>query len=250
MCIYIKSKKGITLIELILSITILAIIAIPISTLFITISRVNINTKDLLNANQLAQEYIERIKASNDFSLYYGVSGQTDYNITRDGRKYTVRTTITDDYGVYEKDLGNPPPQANFEIDNLVNNGDLQIDEFYNGSYNGTTLLLSEIITGDIIVLAKYSQQLSLNITNESDKTVQIYIMRATKDVTGDVDVNVDIGSVKVYKNVYDQSYLDENESNGYNEWIYKISVEVFSSHQVPIEENKLTEQIGLKRME
>lgn len=56
---FIKKNSGLTLIEIIISITILMIIIIPISSLFVTSAKINVSSKDLLTANQLAQKHME-----------------------------------------------------------------------------------------------------------------------------------------------------------------------------------------------
>jgi len=56
-------NKGFTLIEIIISVTVLALIAVPVSTLLSQSLFSNIKSKEILIATTLAQEKIEELKA-------------------------------------------------------------------------------------------------------------------------------------------------------------------------------------------
>ncbi|MEJ8554509.1 type IV pilus modification PilV family protein [Tepidibacter sp. Z1-5] len=60
----IKSNKGLTLVELIVSLAILGIILVPLSSFFVNTIKVNKSSENQMIANQLAQKYMERVKFS------------------------------------------------------------------------------------------------------------------------------------------------------------------------------------------
>ncbi len=57
----IKSKKGLTLIEVILAVAIFAMIALPLLSIFVQSMRVDVKAGDVLNANYISQDYLEKL---------------------------------------------------------------------------------------------------------------------------------------------------------------------------------------------
>ena len=65
----IKSNKGLTLVELIVSLAILGIIIAPLSSFFVNTVKVNKDSENQMIANQLAQKYMEQLKFSDIIEL-------------------------------------------------------------------------------------------------------------------------------------------------------------------------------------
>ncbi|CAH2214669.1 PilW family protein [Tepidibacter aestuarii] len=60
----IKCNKGLTLVELVVSLALLGIIIAPLSSFFVNTIKVNKNSENQMIANQLAQKYMEQLKFS------------------------------------------------------------------------------------------------------------------------------------------------------------------------------------------
>lgn len=58
-----SDKRGITLIEIIITIAILGIVIIPLTTLFVNATRNTKLSEDLMIATSIAQKYLEKIKS-------------------------------------------------------------------------------------------------------------------------------------------------------------------------------------------
>jgi len=86
-----KDRRGFTLIELIVSITILAIVIVPTLGLFSAAFKNNRYAKEKLVAIALAQGRIEELKAMNYQNLI-GQEGTTA--VEKDGTKYSIITII------------------------------------------------------------------------------------------------------------------------------------------------------------
>lgn len=83
-----KQNKGFTLVEVLIAITILAIIVTPLLHAFVTSSRTNAKAKQLMKATTLAQNVMEELKANS----LEEVSRQFNNN---DARTYTSKNSIT-----------------------------------------------------------------------------------------------------------------------------------------------------------
>ena len=59
-----KQNKGFTIVEVLIAITILAIIVVPLLQAFVTSSRTNAKAKQLMKATTLAQNVMEELKAN------------------------------------------------------------------------------------------------------------------------------------------------------------------------------------------
>ncbi|WP_099190675.1 PilW family protein [Tepidibacter mesophilus] len=99
----IKSNKGLTLVELIVSLAILGIIIVPLSTFFVNTIKINKDSEDRLKANQLAEKYIEKTKFSDSI-----VHENNKLTINTSDNGFTIDTTAqhNDSVVTYKKDEG------------------------------------------------------------------------------------------------------------------------------------------------
>ena len=65
----IKCNKGLTLVELVVSLAILGIIMAPLSSFFVNTIKINKSSENQMIANQLAQKYMEQLKFSHIIEL-------------------------------------------------------------------------------------------------------------------------------------------------------------------------------------
>lgn len=84
------NNKGMTLIEIIITLTILGIVVAPLMSMFITSQKVNQESEMKYNAIQLAQKYMEDIKSDNNLDVssgsgYSGTGGNYTKTIPNDG---------------------------------------------------------------------------------------------------------------------------------------------------------------------
>jgi type II secretory pathway pseudopilin PulG len=249
-----KCKKGITLIEVILSLTILTMVLIPLSSMFITTARVNANTKELMMSNQLAQEYMEKIKGASNIDPF--VNGDLDgdgsmiYNVNKYGKDYNIKTTITSIPDEYKKTIGRELPSANLEINELNADSTIVVDvnDIY---FNGVPSNAQMATLDEVVIIIRYNEQRTLTVSNTAQKTVSIYLIKDNELTNNDINVNVIEGNVVVIKDSVHNTQLDSDEALGYINWVYQITVEIYkaSDDGQLMPQNKLIELKSSKRM-
>lgn len=77
MCKCVRNKKGLTLVEIIISLAILAVIVVPLGGLFINSVMVNRKAEVQLRANRVAQQYMEQYKVKDFDSLSIAMTSYT-----------------------------------------------------------------------------------------------------------------------------------------------------------------------------
>lgn len=99
----IKCNKGLTLVELVVSLAILGIIITPLSSFFVNTIKVNKNSEDRLKANQLAEKYMEKTKFS-DIIVYEN----NQLTINKSDNDFIIYTTAQHNESsvTYKKDEG------------------------------------------------------------------------------------------------------------------------------------------------
>ncbi len=136
----IKNEKGFTLIEAIVTIAIVGIAFTPIAFIFNSSLMTSIETREQLVANQLAQKYVEEIKAFsiNDLNNLVGETTST----TKDGYKieYTINK-LAEDYKI--------DGSATFEYDYKIELTTVEENKFK--LYGASTANPQELIESDII---------------------------------------------------------------------------------------------------
>lgn len=237
-----RCEKGITLIEIIVSIAILGIIVTPISSLFLTTVKNNSLAEDRMVANQLAQRTMEEVL--ND--IENNMADSTEYE-----GKYKIETNVTEyeNYRLKEK-IGN----RNISYEGIIDFSDAGMEYVENEDtlelyLDNSTLYLKD---GDVILLQFGHSEPSINlklkcdnglaltieVTNESNKSLNIYKVysRENKD---EVKIKTIEGEVYTYDNIFESSITSPNMNR-----VYKVIVKVTKDDKV------LAELANLKRIE
>ncbi|MFD3156358.1 prepilin-type N-terminal cleavage/methylation domain-containing protein [Haloimpatiens sp. FM7330] len=244
-------KKGMTLIEVIISLAILCIIIIPILSLCLNNVKINKSSEDKSKAKNIAQQYMEYVKSPNN-----SIDDIKKLSHEKDG--FTIDTTIepVEDYKFSEY-INSEDIQCNIKI---------QVDEQNNlkiydksgevVSNLGSLLNLISIHVNDsgnnIIVKNKDADtesNISINVAENKDVKIKIELIG---DINFKIDavnecedknlilyfikfnrnsnysINSTIGKIKFF------SSIDENLKNGdMNYRLYKVKVKVSKNGEV-----------------
>ena len=91
-----KQNKGFTLVEVLIAITILAIIVAPLLHAFVTASRTNAKAKQLMKATTLAQNVMEETKANSLEEIARQFNGyQSSNSLSSLGSAFTFEFAVT-----------------------------------------------------------------------------------------------------------------------------------------------------------
>lgn len=220
-----KNKKGLTLVEIIVSIAILGIIVTPLASLFVNTVRNNAMARDKMIANQLAQKYMEIV--IHDIKK----DGATPtYDSSWQERGFEIEPELVlakSDYGVSNTSGSASIDDSNVEIEassSLANGDEIEIKDNkiklngVIGNYSSDTSNIKIKITNieDL--------DISINVTNQSSKKVSVYRVY-DEDDTGKIDIRVLEGEVYVHGNIYENNEgSSESENKNY---LYKIVITV-----------------------
>jgi len=108
------NNNGLTLIEIIVTLAVLGVVISPLMTMFITSQKINNESETEYQAIQLAQEYMEELKAQNNFNS----SGYTE--ITVDGKPGYTKDFNDGDYIIEITVVKEPKPVPENTVDILT----------------------------------------------------------------------------------------------------------------------------------
>ncbi|WP_432665233.1 type II secretion system protein [Wukongibacter baidiensis] len=221
-----KENKGITLIEIIVSIAILGIIVTPLGSLFVSSVRNNSFAKEKMIANQVAQSYMEKFMA--DTISYIDPDTNTGYVSDTDSNSgMTVEVAINEfnEEDSYENSTGqsieyNYSANAS-EIDDTNNTLIIESDGTVKLSSKLLSLISSDSIETGINIEMKCnaSTDKELKVSNESGKRVNIFKVKSSSGGKV-VTIDTESGEVYTYQNVYDESVVNEKKNR-----VYKIKI-------------------------
>ena len=186
------NQRGLTLIEIIVTLAVLGVVVAPLMSMFVTSQKVNVESKKEYEALQLAQKYMEEIKAMDSLSMsafspvdYDVISAEVSRftgHVSSDGYDLTVVVE-----GAVDDGLGSGPAGIAYDFTRNVSSNDV---------INVTSKLGHENIK---IILE--ADNIEIDVSNKvADHTVNLYIYSMEgKDYTA--KVNVLEGSVRVFKN-------------------------------------------------
>ncbi len=216
----IASQTGITLIEVLVSVAILGIIAIPFSNMFIAAVRNNHETEKRIEAYALANQEMERLKSNTsgtgNSSLVRG-NFTVSYSITREPTPTpTAVTTPTPTPPECQFDISDSSERvytisSGGEVDEEVG-GLLQVPREYSSSGNYSLMLN--------VALDEAASNASIAIVNSSSQLVTLYIQN---DIYNKLKVTVGRGQVNVIKNISSQAV----SHSGRNMVNLRIDIEV-----------------------
>ncbi len=158
----IKNNKGLTLIEILITLAVLGIVVSPLMSMFITSQKINNESEMKYRAIQLAQKHLEEIKSMKqlDNSKYPARSGVYGKEFSY-SNGYIIDVIIKkgDDFGGSDIDVSEIP--ENFDIERDIGT--------YTDSYN--------------IEVGSGVENIKININFPSTGTVNIALNGSTKDV-------------------------------------------------------------------
>lgn len=162
-----SSKKGFTIIEIVISLAILSIISVPITTMALTTVRIQKKTDETFKANIVASQILEYTKQSqkslenidfkNDLKLY-------PINSKNVKRKFKDDGENEEDFYLFKEDKEN---------DYIIKIKEKELEENQKLSYNDNTSGLWEITDFDEIIKVENSDE-QIIIKND-DKKISIY---------------------------------------------------------------------------
>lgn len=251
----VRNNSGVTLIELIITIAVLALFIVPISGLFITSAKANTISQTELDATMLAQKCMEMVKSIKE------IEDIDDDAFANSGKELT-----DSDYGNYKviykltevsSDYTSNQINAEKEVNNLVLNVkstgvDVTTEKLDNGAINTDTVAINKqfdeagtkkfTITlsndgvklkndstftdidnsgdNDLHILVKGNENIVLLVENNRDDIAYIHV---SEGMNGNCEVIVTNGRVQKIINSDNEKFEKKN-----NQVIYKVFVEVY----------------------
>ncbi|MBS4536190.1 prepilin-type N-terminal cleavage/methylation domain-containing protein [Clostridium sp. D2Q-14] len=228
------NNKGISLLELIISLALLGIIIIPISSLFIGSAKANKATNDKIIASCIAQREIERIKSLEKLSEENSIDKVQDKEY--ENFFYEINILEINNY----LNLDNKEILINNNIN--LNTYNLNNNEYYflkindNGSYTLSIEPSDEFKRGfngiyefeneknntkkviNLLLDIEGESKSKLKVSNNIDGILNIYIRKGQA-----IQIDNLLGDIKVYRN-----YVDADEKNKLEAIIYEINIRVY----------------------
>lgn len=273
----IKCNKGLTLVELIVSLAILGIIMTPLASFFVNTIRINKNSENRLEANQIAQRYMEEakfgktlysqgkiiegtiIKTDKGYETKIKIEKHLKYEIDKemDGdtdhdRPTTYHSQIeidkqentqSDKVIFKDTDMGNQSENINddelVKID-IIKDTNNKITIQFNEKYTKTVTGI-DLNNTDInlkINCKGNKSPINLKISTLNDVKTNIYVVKS-ETTKNKIKLNTLEGKVRLYNNIYDKSVSKNEES-----WIYKITVNVTKNNK------ELAKLVGYKNID
>jgi prepilin-type N-terminal cleavage/methylation domain-containing protein len=100
----ISNNRGITLVELIVTIAVLGILIAPVTSMFVFSAKINMSASNEFEAAMLAQSYMEEIKAMNELDkqkyVYNFVTGKYERFIPETENSYGAEISIEKGEGI------------------------------------------------------------------------------------------------------------------------------------------------------
>lgn len=256
------NNKGITLLEIVISIAILSSIIVPLYSMFITSQKISNKSDEEFESITIAQKYMEKIKASDNFDwIIKNYSGGT-INQSLEDKGYEINIHIEPedkfknpnitDYNksikydvlieVNEKDNdtevfcnGSKATVAGMNLD-IVYNNDIKITQanisipiFNTSGANIRVDLISS--TSDSSIKENLRNRINFNVTNKENKPLTFYFVKE-KDSDINYNFNVIDGTVKKYTNIFFGNDSNKDTlSLDYN--LYKVIVKVSKSNEL-----------------
>lgn len=244
MLIHLKNKKGVTLIELLITLVILGIVIMPLSGLLINSVKINTDSRNVMEANYIAQTFIENWKAKNLSSLMDEAQIQSlnDGNVitlTEAYKGYIVETMITPIVQYSTAETINYTADAIIKInetDNMLSiykESEMMISEqsllpaydiYIDKPISTNQITMSGIVinalsTDSAILQIECLNQADVifNIYNRTDEDAIIYVIKTKQAESANISILAQAGSVQS-----ESSILQPYDNN-----LYEIQVTV-----------------------
>lgn len=222
-----KNQKGITLIEIVITLAVLAIVIIPLSDMMVTSIKINSNSKRQLEANNIAQLYMENWKARNlnnllnDSQIESLNLGNAVQLAPESYNGYTVETRIVPQMDYKSEEVISYSPDVILKLNESTNKLSIyrnmgtkltdidlqsahQIDIVNIMGTNRLTIASEVINTTNsekpvIQVLVQRPCNVVFNVNNFTDKRADFYIIKSEEADSSVIDIIAQTGKVKSY---------------------------------------------------
>lgn len=181
-----RNNKGFTLVELLVAVTILAIIVVPFMQSFVTAAKTNAKAKKIQNATELASNVMEELK-SNDIEHF---AFQFNYPTDGDNKsRFNVLNTFDDAYELIKDSEDNFTEVIKYQVNGAVNNLDL---------------VTSSVVYKD------YQENKSDEFEFKGQDSDNYYfVMEGVKSGDGEFDALITLNA-NSYQNIYETGYNDQ----------------------------------------
>lgn len=252
--VILKNNKGITLLEIIVSLAILSTIIIPIYTMFITSQKISTASKIEFEAIAIGQSYIEKIKSSEEFSwisvedengIISGSETVDEYTVTLslephesyknqqtdvnyESLEYDVYILINNNYvaniydgnDVYKSTISNSELEITYEDNKVsITPGGIEIDNLTGEAINFRVDIRGSM---DFVVYNNAGE----------DPILEFYYIEERENP---IDSNLYVlnGAVRKYGNIYFDEIPNEMDYI-----LYKVAVKVYKDSELLTEIN------------
>lgn len=254
MIVPLKNSKGLTLVEVIVSLAILGIVVAAFGALFVQSAKTNVWAKDRLMAAQLAQQQMESILHQSTILEEKNTTTNEGYDITTEIEAYSkgienISGILPTDFDAEVTLSGNYSENCDVKV-NLSSEGSLVYVKilpnrmiFKANDESGTEITdqtYDDIESPNSVKVKIYcegSKDLFLDVSNQSGNAAKIYKVYG-KNAENNVSINTIDGQVYVYESIY----ASIEKTDKYK--TYKITVTVEKGSK------KLAEIISLKTLD
>ncbi len=235
---YLVNNKGLTLIEIIITIAILGIIITPIFSMFLTTARANSLADEKMRATAAAQKVMENVKTALDID-----SIETEQEI--DGFRVTIQKEPTEyTFADVQSQMSADENPYDLKIE-LYDSNLLMYDYFDNElplisdrdnsitiEYQTDSIYITQGVNNHIVSVYDKpdvrfefygDRDIIINAENKDDfEPLEVYIMKSV-DINPDYTFNNKGGSIMLYENILINESDTELESNR----VYRINIQV-----------------------
>ena len=252
----VKAKKGMTLIEVIISVALLSILMVPISSLVMSSLKNNIDAEDMQKASYIGQKVLEELKAYDEIKLE-GESNEKYFNLL-DGDSIVKKDE--EFLGSFDRNIyGNPSngkdkdtyrvevkleKDANFKYEN-INNLDKNNNASFKLNFTSDNKINDANINSDKLIMELDKDSNILVVSNENESTTLVTVGKTNTnnnivlyiEENFSKDVNIEFKN-KTEKTVEIHMIKEKNNSSKIK--IYSSSGDVILYEENAVEENKI----------
>lgn len=239
-----KNKNGITLVELLITLAVLGIVIIPLSRLMINSVKINTDSRIFMEANYIAQTFMENWKAKNLTDLMnteqlQSLNQGNAITLNENYSDYIVETKITPillysitDTNTYTADALIKINETDNKLgiyngsgiilseQNLLSAYDIYIEKSVNTnqiSISGISIDGSNTDNAILQIVCENQADVMLNVYNRTDKEAIIYVIKTKQAENSNISVIAQAGNIKTENSVVQP----------YNNNLYEIQITV-----------------------
>lgn len=257
---FLANNRGLTLVEIVVTIAILAIIIAPISSMFITTAKTNNVANEKMRATVAAQKAMENIKSVSDINLIESNQVIDNFQVKIDKEAIYNFADIKSEFGAddntYDLKIEFNDRNEFVLYDRLGNsyqyNGRIMTIEYKSNRIEvklGEDTFDAEIKeTPDVRIefygdgddndngIKDEDEKIFINVTNKETQTLDIYVMKSKDrmhDDKPDYTFNNLGGSINFYNNIL----INKDAENLEPTRVYKVYIQVFNDNGDLVEE-------------